>query len=128
MNGLKKMDISINDTYPNRMHGEFVIPRSGIIVHQGINTQLGIRGVNVSALMERVPGNNEITNPTYPAADVGFLAAKVRAELLNVFGALNLPPDDVFLTDVNFEFSSNREIKFNGEINYVGTMGDAILP
>jgi hypothetical protein len=124
-NGLKKLDITINDTYANRMHGEYVIPKAGIIIHQGANTQLGIRSVSANALMERVVGINQLTNPTYPAGEIIVLAGEVRAKLLLVFAELGIPVDDVFLTSVDFEFSSDRQIKFNAEINYVGTKGDA---
>jgi hypothetical protein len=116
---IKKMSIDWNDKLPERMRQEYPIAPIGLLVHDPGQTSLGTRTVSVTANLDRDNCPYTLFSPARPNAAISYMADIVKDKILDVFIDLNLGQDDIYITECNYSFNSNRTVTLSATAQYL---------
>lgn len=120
--GIKKLDISVNDTSPVIKHSPYLIPEKGELVHYGVipQTELGSRNVSLNAVKERKPNSDLSDWENLPNIDneISFLVNNAYGRIIELPKDINIKINDAFISELNYNFSSEGDISLNMTAQY----------
>lgn len=120
---LRKVEISISDTAPIPIKGNFFIPSHKEIVQDSYQTEMGSRNVRISAIKNRT-NPNYFDNPPDLTNDLNTLKSLGLSEMRKIPSQHpNLIIKDIFITDADYSFSSEGALTLNMSISFVGLRG-----
>jgi hypothetical protein len=116
---IKKISIDWNDKLPERMRQEFPIAPIGLLVHDSGQTSLGVRTVSVTASLDRDSCPYTLALRVKPILAINYMANIAKDKILDVFMDLSLGQNDIYITECNYSFSSNRTVTLTATAQYL---------
>ena len=116
---IKKISIDWNDKLPERMRQEYPIAPIGLLVHDPGQTSLGVRTVSVTANLDRDNCPYTLASRVKPVLAINYMANIAKDKILDVFMDLNLGQNNIYITECNYSFSSNRTVTLTATAQYL---------